>query len=71
MTYRNDPRWQDAQSRLVTRMADDETPDDAFARAAVAAYEMYLIETGREVPPHLSYAESLGAYGLLAERPAA
>lgn len=68
MSYRDDPRWIDARKRFVARMADDEDPDASFARCAKAAYEMWLIETGRPVPEVVTYAESIGAYGVLAAR---
>ncbi|WP_346536993.1 hypothetical protein [Micromonospora sp. DPT] len=69
MTYRNDPRYLDAQERYVAPMSDDETPDSSFARHVVAAYEMYLIQTGREVPNGITEAQALVAYSFLVPQP--
>lgn len=66
MSYRDAPRYLAAQARYVAPMADDETPDSSFARCVLAAYEMWLIQTGREVPVDATEADALVAYARLA-----
>lgn len=69
MSFRTNPQWLDAKARYVAPMADDENPESSFARCAVAAYEMWLIETGRELPADVTEAQALVAYGYVAGRP--
>lgn len=47
--YRNDPRWQDAQTRFVADNADDEAVDAAMARRIIAAKDMHRIELAAEM----------------------
>ncbi|MEV7267107.1 hypothetical protein AB0N38_26445 [Micromonospora aurantiaca] len=68
MSYRDDPRWLDARKRLVAYTSDDESIDEAFARKCIAAYEMYLIQLGLEVPEALTAEQALVTYSLLLQK---